>query len=564
MAPFSVILLVHTLAIATGAYSLWPMPRQLQSGSTALMLSNHFNFELSGVLLHSVPPDLQQAISRTSAQLKHDKLERLVVGGATADARQIVHAKTILTLTLSLHSTASKVLSISQCSVLPLEERDESYSLIVPADGSAGTLSANTTLGLFRGLTTFSQLWYWCESTAYTIEAPFIIHDSPAYPYRGFMLDTARNYFPIPDILRTLDAMSYVKANAFHWHVVDSQSFPLVVEAFPELSAKGAYTQNEVYTPHDVKQIVSYAAARGIDILVEIDTPGHTSAISKSHPEYIACPEGTPWSTYANEPPAGQLRLATASVIEFTQNLIKSVLPSLPSKYFSTGGDEINTNCYSQDPETQSELEKKGWTLDQALGNFVGKIHSTVASLGKTPVVWEDLVLSHNLTLANNTIVMVWISSQNAAAVVQKGYRIVHAPSDYFYLDCGHGDWVGESPQGNSWCDPFKTWQKAYTFDPQASIPDTQKHLVLGGQQLLWTEQSSPASLDSIAWPRAAVSSEVFWTGSILPSGNYTNVGEALQRLHALRYRFVQRGINAITLQPHWCAVRPHACDLTA
>jgi hexosaminidase len=103
------------------------------------------------------------------------------------------------------------VRSISDEATDVLESRDEAYTLTVPSDGSVATLEANSTLGLFRGLTTFGQLWYEYDGVTYTLEAPIQIHDAPAYPYRGFMLDTARNYFPVSDIKRTLDAMSWVK-----------------------------------------------------------------------------------------------------------------------------------------------------------------------------------------------------------------------------------------------------------------------------------------------------------------------------------------------------------------
>jgi len=233
----------------------------------------------------------------------------------------------------------------------------------------------------------------------------------------------------------------------------------------------------------------------------------------------------------------------------------------------STGGDELNENCFTQDTETQQELNSTGLTLEQALSKFTVTTHSAIEKLGKTPVVWEEMVLAHNVTLSNNTIVMVWISSDDASAVAAKGFRLVHAPSDFFYLDCGGGEWVGVDI-ANSWCDPFKTWQKAYSFDPFANLSEAQQDLVLGGEQLLWTEQSSPSNLDPIVWPRAATSAEVFWTGATLPDGTARNSNTAsdtaLPRLHDLQFRMVARGVNAIALQPQWCAVRPGVCDLTA
>jgi len=389
---------------------------------------------------------------------------------------------------------------------------------------------------------------------------PVAIKDAPAYPYRGLLLDTARNFFPVDDIKRTIDAMSWVKLNTLHWHVVDSQSFPLQIPSHPELSQKGAYSSEMTYSPSDVKDLISYAAARGVDILPEFDTPGHTSAIWESHPEHIACAPGNAGydDTIANEPPSGQLRFASSATQSFTVDVIKSFSSLFSSKMFSTGGDELNTKCYDNDAQTQAALKQSGKTLEQALSDFTVAEHSELAKEGKTPVVWEEMVLAHNVTLSNNTIVMVWISSADAAAVAAKNFRIVHTPSDYFYLDCGAGGWLGDNIPGNSWCEPFKTWQKAYSFDPLANLTSAQTSLVLGGQQALWTEQSGPENLDSIVWPRAVASAEVFWTGASRPS-----VQEALPRLHDVRYRFVQRGVKAINLQPLWCALRPGQCDLT-
>ncbi|KAG6872266.1 hypothetical protein C0995_011403 [Termitomyces sp. Mi166 len=549
------LLTLSVLLAASPALAVWPVPRQYSTGSTPLRLSPSFSIKLSDV---SHPPsDLQDAISRTTAYLHNDKLQALVPDRGASSAKDIQSAKTLKSLTLSL-STDGPVRSISEEAVVDLESRVEGYTLTIPADGSGASLRANSTLGLFRGLTTFGQLWYDFDGTTYTLQAPFDIVDSPAFPYRGLMLDTARNYFPVEDIKRTLDAMSWVKINTFHWHVVDSQSFPLVVPGYTELSEKGAYSSAQVYTPADVKEIVAYAAARGIDVMPEIDTPGHTSIIAKAHPEHIACFEASPWTSFANEPPAGQLRLASAATTTFTTGLLKAAASLFQSKLFSTGGDELNAHCYTEDNSTQADLAVQGKTLDQALDTFVQATHAELKSVGKRAVVWEEMVLDHPVTLANDTIALVWISSANVAAVAQKGYKLIHAASDYFYLDCGAGGWVGQNVLGNSWCDPFKTWQKSYSFNPLANLTQEQSKFVLGGQHLLWTEQSSPSNLDPIVWPRAASAAEVFWSG---PGGD---VGTALPRLHDVSFRFQQRGVNAIALQPLWCALRPGMCDLNA
>ncbi|TFK93272.1 glycoside hydrolase family 20 protein [Polyporus arcularius HHB13444] len=535
-----------------GVFGLWPLPRTLQTGTTVLKLAPNFDIHVN---IQHAPSDLSDAVSRTKSHLKNDKLGRLVVGRGSSDSAAIQHAKSLASLKVTL-SKGATVRSITEEARVSIETRSEEYSLTLPADGSAATLTANSTLGLYRGITTFEQLWYQWSSNVYTVEAPVVIIDSPAYPWRGFMLDTSRSFFPVSDIMRTLDAMSMVKMSQFHWHVSDSQSFPLEVPGYTELANKGAYDPSMIYSPSDVKDIVDYAGARGIDVVVEIDTPGHTSIISAAHPEHIACPVASPWSDFAAEPPSGQLRLASASTTNFTAGLFSAVAKMFPSTILSTGGDEVNANCYEKDAETQADLRAAGRTIEQALDVFTQKTHGAIISEGKTPAVWEEMVLDHNITLSNNTIVLVWISSANAAAVAKKNFRLVHGPSDYFYLDCGAGEWIGKTAGSNSWCDPFKSWQKAYTFDPQANISQSQAHLVLGGEQLLWAEQSGPENLDSIVWPRAATSAEVFWSG---PGGN---ASEALSRLHDVAFRMRQRGIRAIQLQPMWCALRPGACNI--
>ncbi|KAG5221207.1 glycoside hydrolase family protein [Salix suchowensis] len=393
--------------------ALWPLPRQISTGNSTLKLAGNFDIKIS---VRNAPKDLQDAVSRTKSRLQSDKLERLVVGRGGADAQAVRSGGATLSgLTLSLLAGAP-VRSISEEAVVDVVSRSEGYVLHVPSDGSAAALSANSTLGLLRGLSTFEQLWYDSDGTTYALGAPIDITDSPAYvlysslrawikkPYRGFMLDTARNLyvdtwrlmarvvepftsFPLSDIKRTLDAMSWVKINTFHWHVVDSQSFPLVVPGFKELSDKGAYNPASVYTPNDVKDIVSYAAARGIDVIAEIDTPGHTSVISKSHPEHIACPEATPWASFANEPPAGQLRVASSGTVDFTTKLIKAASKMFSSKFFSIGGDEINTNCYNNDAQTQTDLA--GRTFEEALDTFTQATTGALKENGKVPVVWE-------------------------------------------------------------------------------------------------------------------------------------------------------------------------------
>ncbi|TDL19714.1 N-acetylhexosaminidase [Rickenella mellea] len=560
-----ILIVLLSQAFSVDAHSIWPLPRKVSNGTTVIILDDYFDITYD---FFDVPVDLKLAVDRTKRYLAWDQLSRLVVDRGLSDKiENFDKPETPRLFELRLELTNSDSRSICDEAIADWESRDESYTLLIPADNSAAILSAKTTLGLFRGLTTFTQLFYTFEEVLYTPYAPLTVEDAPAYPYRGFMLDTARNYFPVADIKRLLEAMSWVKLNTFHWHVVDSQSFPLEVPGFMELSHHGAYRGHDgkklKYTVENVDDIVSFAAARGIDVLVEIDMPGHTSVVSKAYKEHVECAEGCRWSELASEPPSGQLRYASANTTKWASNLVESVGSMFPSKYMSTGGDEVNANCTANDKISQAALRMSGKSAEQALNVFMTEVQGAVKRVGKTPVVWDDMLLdkTRNVQLTNDTIVMVWHNEDAAVKVVEKGFKIIHANYDYFYLDCGHGPWVVPTSTYTSWCDPFKSWQKAYSFDPLANITRKEKDLVLGGEHLLWTEQASPHNLDSIAWPRAAASAEVFWTGAKTSSGKPLDVRSALPRLHQMTYRMQKRGIRATPLQPMWCALRPGRCN---
>ena len=206
MKPNAVLSVV--IAFSSFVNALWPIPRTFTTGSEYLKLSPAFNIQVD---IKNPPPDLLAAIHATTNYLWDDKLGRLAVGRGSNDTSVLKHAPSLpgLMLTLTEGKSASP---IAKEAVLPIGSRSEGYSLSVPTDGSSATLTANSTLGLLRGLTTFTQLWYYVDDIVYTYEAPISIpSDYPAYvssfaeqlqtmnlllcrkPYRGFMLDTARN-----------------------------------------------------------------------------------------------------------------------------------------------------------------------------------------------------------------------------------------------------------------------------------------------------------------------------------------------------------------------------------
>jgi hexosaminidase len=182
------LLLFASILLASPAWALWPLPRNIQTGTSALRLSGDFNIKL----FDGAPSDLHDAASRTISFLKNDKLQRLVVGRGAADANTIKNAKSLSSLTISLDAShTGKVRSISQEAIDSVEIRQEGYILSVPGDGSGATLTSNSTLGLYRGMTTFGQLWYEWDGATYTLDAPVQIEDSPVY-VRGVSIVSLR------------------------------------------------------------------------------------------------------------------------------------------------------------------------------------------------------------------------------------------------------------------------------------------------------------------------------------------------------------------------------------
>lgn len=314
---------------------------------------------------------------------------------------------------------------------------DESYFLSLSEDGKA-TITANSSVGIARGLNTLTQLFFLhsTEGGAYTPLAPVQLFDAPKFEHRGLNLDVARAWFPVEDIKRMIDACAYNKMNRFHLHVTDSQSWPLEIPALPELAAKGAHRADLVYSIDDFKELQRHAALQGIELITEIDMPGHTSSIWHSKPDLIAAYNMQPdWQTYAAEPPSGTLKLNSSAVDDFLDTLFADLLPRvLPySSYFHTGGDEVNKNAYELDDTVRS---KDPAVLQPLMQKFVEKNHERVRSAGLTPIVWEEMLLEWNLTLGKDVVVQSWRSNEAVAEIVGKGYKALVGNYKYWVSHC--------------------------------------------------------------------------------------------------------------------------------
>ncbi|XP_022872625.1 beta-hexosaminidase 2-like [Olea europaea var. sylvestris] len=458
---------------------------------------------------------------------------------------------------------------------------NESYSLAVPSSGENAILTAQTEWGAMRGLETFSQLVY---SSPSSVACGLYISDVPLFMHRGIMLDTSRNYYGVKDLLRLVKAMSMNKLNVFHWHITDSHSFPVVLPSEPELARKGAYGESMKYTAADVRNVVEFGMEYGVRVVPEIDMPAHTGSWAEAYPEIVTCanmfwwPAESDWpNRLAAEPGTGQLNPLHPKTYQVVKNVVHDVATMFPDELYHAGADEVVPNCWKVDPSIQNFLSKNG-TLSQILEIFVNTTLPYITSLNRTVVFWEDVLLdaeikvSPSLLPPENVILQTWNNGpNNTKKIVDSGYRVIVSSSDFYYLDCGHGDFVGNNskynqppgtPQGDgdSWCGPFKTWQTIYNYDITYGLNEAESKLVLGGEVALWSEQADSTVMDPRIWPRASAMAEALWSGNRDETGK-SRYAEATDRLNEWRYRRVTRGIYAEPIQPLWCVKNPGMCN---
>ncbi|CAG8536750.1 6081_t:CDS:2 [Paraglomus occultum] len=554
---FRFYLFLFLLFFSSTTTALWPIPASWSKGDEVLRVYSTLSFRYSDNIVSS-SAELHKIIhSATQRLLQFMKEEKYTPPNKLIPIPER-NAKTVERMYVEIESDDVEL----------GPDTDESYELIIPVEDQPITchLKAKTVYGLLHGLTTFSLLLYSPPSSADLVlpDAPHHITDRPRFHHRGLLLDTSRNFYPETDILRTLDVMSWNKMNVFHWHIVDQHSWPVKSEVFPELSEKGAYDPNDmVYSKREIETIVEYARMRGIRVIPEFDMPGHTYPISLSHPEIMTCLDQQPnWNWYAAEPPSGQLNPILPKTYDFVRQLITELSSWFPDKFWHTGGDEVNTHCWESTDSIREYLSSNpGTSISMVLQTFLNVEYDAVRGSGKTPITWEEILLNQRMGLAEDVVIQVWTSSDRVKQVVDMNYRVIVGPADYWYLDCGHGAWVGDWVNGNSWCDPFKTWQKMYSYNPVQGLSGEEIKYILGGEVLLWSEQADTTNFESLLWPRSSAAAEILWSGATDEHGNPRSVQTALPRLHDMRFRMVGRGIRAEPLQPLWCA-RTGRCNL--
>lgn len=414
--------------------------------------------------------------------------------------------------------------------MMPSAGMDEQYTIKINAPDSPGRaqIIADSLWGAYRGLETFTQLIYFSTKHGQFHLRQGMIRDFPRYAHRGLMLDTSRHFLGLSSIKDTLDLMAFNKLNVFHWHLVDDPSFPFVSVTFPELSAKGAYRQDMVYTADDVADVVEYARRRGIRVVPEIDTPGHVSSwgpgadglLTVCYNETTGQPDGT----------FGPLDPTKESTYRFVLQLLKEVTNRFPDKYIHLGGDEVffGFPCWLSNPDVQAWMKKLNIsTAEEVEKAYMQRLLSMVKQLPAKPdyVIWQD-VIDNNITVQDDTIVHVWKGGkdgwqQEADKVTALGHRTILSSCWYLnYINYGID------------------WPQYYECEPEDfNGTSVQSALVIGGEACMWGEFVDDTNLISRTWPRAAAVAERLWSAKDLSVAE-----EARPRMQEHRCRLLRRG----------------------
>jgi hexosaminidase len=430
----------------------------------------------------------------------------------------------------------SILLSLAADKTIP----EEGYRLKVTAAGI--TLTAQKPAGIFYGIQTLLQLLPSAiasksepESTQWDIPA-VTIEDYPRFGWRGLMLDVSRHFFTVAQVKDYIDQMVKYKFNLLHLHLTDDQGWRIEIKSLPKLTEVGAWrvertgtfgtfpkpqpgekaTYGGFYTHEDIKELVKYAAERYVNILPEIDVPGHSLAALASYPE-LSCTPGeyyvSPGDRFMMWPGGGQhfyglldntICPANEKAYEFLDKVFTEVAQLFPFPYIHMGGDETARNFWEKSEQIKALMQKENLKdLDEVQSYFVKRVEKIINSKGKKMIGWDEILQGG---LAPNAAVMSWRGMKGGIEAAKMGHEVVMSPTDFAYIDYMQGDASIEPPV-------YATLRlkKAYQFEPLPEGVDAK--LIKGGQANLWTEQVyNMRHAQYMTWPRAFAIAEVLWS----------------------------------------------------
>jgi hexosaminidase len=403
----------------------------------------------------------------------------------------------------------------------------EGYKLSFAAD--AVTIAGSTRTGLFYGLVTLGQILRGARShpEAFRFPTGGEIVDAPAMSWRGSHLDVSRQFYSAAEVSQFLRILAWNKMNRFHWHLSDDEGWRVEIDAYPELTEIGAWRGHDLpltpllgsgaartggyYTKAAIRKIVAMAGRFGIDVVPEIDVPGHCHAMLVALP-WLADPDETGVYYFHNNFPNACLNPAHEPVYGFIETLFGELLELFPSKTFHVGADEVPEGAWSGSPLASAMNKKIGGTGPAELqAAFLRRVQAFLTSKGRITGAWEEAAMGGGIDKANCYLVG-WTAVEVNAQLAAEGYDIVVAPGQAYYLDMANGA---------SWSEPGASWagwsgpEETYRFEPSAGWSSEQRRHLLGVQACIWSEHMTDRRIfDRLVFPRLSAIAETGWTRS--------------------------------------------------
>ena len=452
-----------------------------------------------------------------------------------------------------VHQTDEAFLKIAQYTGVASNVGNEGYRLVMKEDGI--TLTSLTRKGFYYGLLSIRKMLPanvalgipGAEGTEYFLPVATIT-DNARFAYRGFMLDVSRHFFSVEEIKKMLDIMAIYKMNVFHWHLTDDQGWRAEIKQYPKLTTVGATRSNSwntdiymvdnywwtgegaytgktygpyFYTQDEMREVVAYAAERHIDVLPEVDMPGHFVAAMAAYPEYSCTPANPPSVWINGGISSNVLNVADPKAVEFAQNILGELCDIFPYPYIHIGGDECPTSHWESNALCQQKMKELGLSSYRALQtHFIKEMSDFVGTKGKRLFCWNESVTAGgaDLQLMKETgaTIMCWNPCQGGAAkAAELGLDAIiteyHSSTGGYYINRRQSNDYGE-PSGAGYGDD--TVEGCYNYVP---VPDNvtaanAKHYI-GVQGTFWTEHvSSDEYLEYLALPRLICVAEAGWS----------------------------------------------------
>ena len=352
------------------------------------------------------------------------------------------------------------------------------------------------------------------------------INDYPKFKWRGLLLDCCRHFMSIDFVKRYIDLLAYHKMNVLHWHLTEDQGWRIEIDKYPKLTDVGAWRKEKdgsiyggFYTKEQIKEVVNYAYKRGVNIVPEIELPGHCVAALASYPEY-SCTGGPfevekDWGVFKDIYCAGN-----DSTFVFLENILDEIIELFPSKYIHIGGDEVPKyrwkNCIKCKKRIQIENIQDTHELQSY---FIQRIENYISGKGKKLIGWDEILEGG---LANNATVQSWRGFEGALEAVKTGHDAIVSPTSHAYFDYD--------------LDAIDL-EKVYNFDPiPIDVPSDKLKHIIGGECNMWSERAPQNTVDSKVFPRLLAMSEVLWDYPTIRDYNlfYERVQAHYKRLDVL------------------------------